>query len=232
MKKQHGKLIVIEGIDGAGKQTQAQLLVDALNGMGYKVKPLSFPCYDAPHSALVKYYLNGGFGSNPMEVNPYAASACYAIDRYGSFVNGWDKDYEDPEMIFVADRYVASNAIYQGVKFKNIAEAQAFFSWLDTFEHTQLGLPRPDMTLFLDVNRDITTKLIEHRENKFSHDAKKDIHEADTTFMDRSTNVARTLAKSWGWTTIQCCRDGEMRSREDIFQEVTKKVKTFLEMGP
>lgn len=229
MNKQHGKLIAIEGIDGAGKQTQTKLLVEALDCMGYKVKPLSFPCYDAPHSALVKYYLDGGFGPDPMAVSPYAASSCYAIDRYGSFVNNWEKDYDDPDTIIVVDRYVASNAIYQGAKFKSIAEAQAFCSWLDTFEHTQLGLPRPDMTIFLDVQRDVTIKLIEHRENKFSHEDKKDIHESDTAFMDRSANMARTLAKSYGWTTIQCCQDGEMRIRTDIAQEVIQKVLVFLE---
>lgn len=223
------KLIVIEGIDGAGKQTQAQLLVEALRLAGAtKVRALSFPCYDKPCSALVKYYLDGGFGEDPMKVNAYAASACYALDRFGSFVNDWKKDYDDPDTIIVADRYVTSNAIYQAAKFDQLPMAESFMSWLDAFEYGHLGLPRPDMVLFLDTQQEVTEQLIAHRENKFTHDEKKDIHESSSAFMGRANQLARTLATEQHWTTIQCCKDGQMRTREDIGLEIAGKVWEFL----
>ena len=110
-----GKLIVMEGLDGSGKATQTGLLCQYLESRGRRVRHIEFPDYREPSSALVKMYLNKEFGSNPGDVNAYAASSFYAVDRYASFLRFWRKDYLSGATI-VADRYTTSNAVYQMVK--------------------------------------------------------------------------------------------------------------------
>ena len=129
------KLIVIEGLDGSGKATQAKLLTSTLQEMGRTVRQVSFPDYESDSSALVKMYLAGEFGTSPSDVNAYAASSFYAVDRYASFKKDWEKDYA--EGIIVADRYTTSNAIHQCSKLPQ-EQWDGYLDWLFDFEY-QIG---------------------------------------------------------------------------------------------
>ena len=154
----NGKLIVFEGTDGSGKSTQFQKLCDRLDGMGRSYQRLVFPQYDQPSSALIRMYLGGEFGTHPQDVSPYAASAFYAVDRYASWRKVWGEDYQNGGLI-LADRYTTSNAVHQGAKCSP-EERQAFFRWLDEFEHDKLGLPRADLVVYLDMPTEKAVELL------------------------------------------------------------------------
>ena len=172
-------LIVLEGLDGSGKGTQAQLLYEALSARYGRVRKITFPDYGSPSSALVKMYLNGDFGKNPEEVNAYAASAFYAVDRYASFQIDWKADYEGGVPI-LADRYTTSNMIYQLGKLPR-TEWENYLSWAQDFEYDKLGLPRPDLVLFLDMPVEVSQALLLGRYH--GDEEKKDIHESDLAFL-------------------------------------------------
>lgn len=156
-----GKIIVIEGLDGSGKATQTKLLYEKLLAAGKQVRRLEFPDYENPSSALVKMYLSGDFGKDPADVNAYAASAFYAVDRVASFLQVWKKDYPS-DTVFLCDRYATSNIIYQMAKVP-ASERDAFIAWQQDFEYDKLGLPRPDAVIYLDVEPAVSQKLMEKR---------------------------------------------------------------------
>ena len=110
------KLIAIDGVDASGKQTHTELLCKKLEESGFEVLRLSFPDYESPSSTLVKMYLSGDFGTNPEDVNAYAASSFFAADRFASFRMKWKKDYEKKNTVIVADRYTSANMIHQASK--------------------------------------------------------------------------------------------------------------------
>ena len=110
-----GKLIVIEGLDGSGKSTQLELLAGRLRDARIPAKTISFPDYESNSSALVKMYLNGEFGDKPGDVNPYAASLFYCVDRFASFKSKWGEEYNAGQII-IAGRYTTSNAIHQAYR--------------------------------------------------------------------------------------------------------------------
>ena len=134
----NGRLIVIEGLDGSGKATQAARLTDALNAQGKGVKQISFPDYASDSSALIKMYLGGKFGSHPDDVNAYAASTFYSVDRYASYKTNWGDFYRRGGIV-VSDRYTTSNAVHQTAKLPPAAR-DAFLDWLFDFEYRLLGL--------------------------------------------------------------------------------------------
>ena len=209
-----GRLIVIEGVDGSGKATQAKLLFEALEEKDLPARKVSFPDYDSDSSALVKMYLRGDFGSQPGDVNAYAASAFYAVDRYASFKKDWQGFYETGGIV-VADRYTTSNAVHQCSK---LPEEQwpDFLQWLFHFEYELLGIPAPDRVLFLQTEAAVTEKLLLKR---YGGDAsREDIHEADRAYMARRAAVY--CAQRLGWTTVHCTRAGQMRTVEDIHGEI------------
>ena len=215
-----GKLIVIEGVDGSGKATQAKLLYEALLARGERVKKVSFPDYDSDSSALVKMYLAGQFGKEPGDVNAYAASSFYAVDRYASYKKDWEGFYLSGGIV-VADRYTTSNAVHQCSK---LPEEQwpGFLDWLFHFEYDLLGIPAPDKVLFLQTEAAVTEKLLLKR---YHGDAsREDIHESDQAYMARSREAALYCAQRLGWVTVQCTRGSAMRSVEDIHGEIMKIV--------
>ena len=215
-----GKLIVIEGVDGSGKATQAKLLAEALEKRGLEVRKVSFPDYDSDSSALVKMYLRGDFGSQPGDVNAYAASAFYAVDRYASFKKDWQGFYEAGGIV-VADRYTTSNAVHQCSKLPEQAWPE-FLRWLFRFEYEQLGIPAPDRVIFLQTEAAVTEKLLLKR---YGGDAsREDIHEADRAYMARSRKAAAYCAETLGWSTVRCTRDGAMRTVEDIHGEIMERL--------
>ena len=220
-----GKIIVIEGTDGSGKSTQFRLLTQRLQQEGTEFKTLVFPQYSEPSSALIRMYLGGEFGTDPSDVNAYAASAFYAVDRYASFKKDWGKWYQQGGLI-VSDRYTTSNAVHQTSK--EPAEKQGeFLKWLYEFEYDRLGLPRPDLTIYLDVPTAFTEQLMRHREQETN--TKADIHEQNTQYLATCRETGRAAAKFYGWNVIQCVKDGQMRSIEDIHQEIYSLVARCLE---
>ncbi len=207
-----GRLVVLEGLDGCGKSTQLQRLDEYLESTGKPYRQISFPDYGQPSSALVREYLAGSYGSKPGDVNAYAASSFYAVDRYASFKQFWQKDYEADTFILAA-RYVTSNGIYQTSKLPR-AEWDAYLSWLEDYEYDRLGLPRPDEVLFLDMPMDLSKKLIMSR---YEGDvSRQDVHERDDEFMRNCHEAARFIADRQGWTMIPCSKDGEIRPIDDI----------------
>ncbi len=215
-----GKLIVIEGLDGSGKATQAQKLYDTLRDMGKKVRKVSFPAYDSDSSALVKMYLRGDFGTSPDSVNPYAASSFYAVDRFASYKTDWQKDYESGAII-IADRYTTSNAIHQCSKLPK-ENWDEFLKWLFDFEYNYLGIPAPDSVIYLRVDPDVSQQLMSKRYN--SDESKKDIHERDTEYLRRSRTAADYCADTLNWMSIECTKNGNIKSIEEIFDEIMKDV--------
>ncbi len=220
-----GKLIVLEGTDGSGKSTQFALLPEYLAARGLPFQKLVFPQYQEESSALIRMYLGGQFGSSPADVNAYAASAFYAVDRYASYKKVWGKWYEAGGLV-VSDRYTTSNAVHQASKEEGEAQ-KAFLHWLYDFEYGKLGLPQPDLTLYLDVPTDFTQMLMRSREAATHTQA--DIHEKDLSYLATCRRTGRAAAEYYGWTVISCVRDGKMRSIEDIHEEICRHVAACLE---
>lgn len=220
-----GKLIVIEGTDGSGKSTQFRLLTQRLTQEGKAFEKLVFPQYSEPSSALIRMYLGGEFGTHPGDVNAYAASAFFAVDRYASFQKVWGQYYKDGGLI-VSDRYTTSNAVHQASKEPEEKRAD-FLAWLYDFEYDKLGLPRPDLVIYLDVPTDFTEQLMRRREQDTHTHA--DIHEQDTSYLATCRHIGRSAAAFYGWTMIHCVRDGKMRTIEDIHEEIYRHVAACLE---
>ena len=220
-----GKLIVIEGTDGSGKSTQFQLMSERLEKDGVQFRHIVFPRYREESSALIRMYLGGQFGKKPSDVNAYAASSFYAVDRYASYKMDWGQWYDQGGVV-LSDRYTTSNAVHQASKEQGQARKD-FLKWLYEFEYDQLGLPRPDLTIYLDVPTDFTEKMLRSREQ--ATNTKADIHEKDTQYLATCRQCGREAAAFYGWKVIQCVRDGAMRSVEDIHNEIYAAVRQCLE---
>ena len=213
------KLIVIEGLDGSGKATQAALLSASLKENGTEVRQVSFPDYNSNSSALVKMYLAGEFGDKPGDVNAYAASTFYAVDRYASFKKDSENDWRSG--LIVADRYTTSNAIHQCSKLEE-PQWDEFLHWLFEFEYKLLGIPEPDLVIYLRVDPEVSQKLLAKRYE--GHMEKEDIHEKDRVYLARCQKAADYCAEKLGWKTVNCTKDGQMRSVGDIHSMVMSLV--------
>ncbi len=215
-----GKLIVIEGLDGSGKSTQLELLNENLKKAGIDCKSVSFPDYDNPSSTLVKMYLKGDFGKKPGDVNAFAASVFYAVDRYASFKSAWG-DYYNNGGTVVAGRYTTSNAVHQASKLPS-SEWEGFLSWLYDFEYNKIAIPKPDKVIFLDMPIEVSQKLLSKRYE--GDESKKDIHESDTEYLDNCRKAALFTANYSNWEIIPCSVDGEARTIEEISKDVLNTV--------
>lgn len=207
-----GKLFAVEGLDGSGKATQTARLERELLGRGIRMKRVSFPAYGEPSSAAVKMYLNGEFGDKPGDVNAYAASSFYAVDRCASYLKSWRADYENGALI-LADRYTTSNMIYQLPKLPK-REWNGFLAWLQDFEYAKLGLPRPDLTVFLDMPPVISQELLDGRYRR--NGGEKDIHERNGAFLSECREAALYAAERFGWHVIACASCGAPKPVEEI----------------
>ena len=216
-----GKLVVIEGSDGSGKATQTRKLYDRLIDLEVKVRRVSFPNYQSESSALINMYLRGDFGANPGEVNPYAAATFYAVDRFAGF-REWKKFYESGGLI-LSDRYVGSNMAYQAAKLKKKAERSKFLAWLDDLEYVRFGLPRPDMTIFLDMPPNVSAILRKER-------GREDIHERDAEYMEKIYNIYKEIAQRFDWKVVNCADKNKVyaRSSTDIHENVLALVEELL----
>ena len=222
-----GKLFVIDGTDGSGKQTQFAKLEERLTKDGIDYKTVSFPNYDSPSSSLVKMYLSGEFGKNAKDVSPYIASSFYAADRYATFKKGY-KEYNDNGGIILADRYTTANMVHQAGKIADKTERKKFLDWLCDFEFNMYGLPVPTEVFFLNMPVEKSLELIKNRENKFTHQAQKDIHESDPNHLIDAYHAACDVAKEYNWFEIHCMKDGELRAIEDIHEEIYNEVKKHI----
>ena len=212
-----GKLIVLEGTDGSGKSTQFRLLCQRMEREGISFQRLVFPQYQEPSSALLRMYLNGEFGSRPSDVNPYAASTFYAVDRYASWKKVWGAYYQGGGLV-LSDRYTTSNAVHQACKLPE-DQWEGFFQWLYDFECAKLGLPLPDQVLYLDIPTEKTVELLRSREAA-TH-TKGDIHEVDTGYLALCRRTALRAAETLGWTRISCLDgNGSLRGPEEIHEEI------------
>ena len=212
-----GKLIVFEGTDGSGKSTQFKLLCDKLQAQGTDFQRLVFPQYSEPSSALLRMYLGGEFGSHPSDVNAYAASVFFAVDRYAAWKKVWGKGYEAGELI-LSDRYTTSNAVHQASKLPD-GEREAYLDWLFDLEYHKLGLPAPDAVVYLDMPTEQSVRLLRSREDA-TH-TKGDIHEVDTDYLALCRQTALRASEHYGWYRVSCVDEhGAIRSIEDIHAQV------------
>lgn len=214
-----GKLIVIEGTDSSGKETQTKRLFEKLEEKGLKVKKISFPNYDSPACEPVKMYLAGAFGEDAMKVNPYPVSTMYAIDRYASFKTDWEKFYNE-DGIIVTDRYVTSNMVHQASKIRDLDEKKKYLNWLEDLEYEKMGIPRPDLVIFLNMPTEMAVKLMAERKNKITGEEKKDIHERDKEYLKESHANACKIANIYNWKEIKCNDGDRIKTIEEIGEEV------------
>ena len=223
-----GKLIVIEGTDGSGKSTQFRLLTQRLENENIAFRKIVFPQYSEPSSTLIRMYLGGEFGTNPSDVNAYAASSFYAVDRYASYKTDWGEFYREGGLV-LSDRYTTSNAVHQCSKLPPM-HWDGFLNWLFDFEYKKFGIPAPDAVIYLAVDPDVSQKLITERYH--GDETKKDIQEKDTEYMARSRAAAEYCARTLGWHRIECTVEANgaksMRSVEDINAEILAKLNSIL----
>lgn len=212
-------LISIDGLDGSGKGTQSDILCERFNAIGKKAKVISFPMYKKPSCFAVEMYLGGKLGGNPSDTNAYAASTFFAVDRYISYRTEWKKDIEEYDYI-IFNRYVSANAVHQLSKLPE-NEWETFLKWLWDYEFEKLGLPLPNATLYLLVPPSISMGLVDKRGEK------KDIHELDSEYMNKCFEAGMYAADKLGFVKIDCCENGNLRTRESIADEIFEKVKNL-----
>ncbi len=221
------KLVVIEGVDSSGKQTQTEKLFQKISSMNLKTEKIVFPNYESDTSSLVKMYLGGKFGANANDVNPYMASAFFAVDRVGSIKCEWADRLNSADVV-IADRYVTSNMIHQASKIENAQDKDVFLDWVYDFEYGKLELPKPDLIIFLDMPVKYALELMKNRPNKIDSSDVKDIHESDANYLNKSYENAVSVADKYGWHKISCVKDGKIRTIDDISEEIFEAFKTII----
>ncbi len=214
MKK--GKLIVLEGIDGSGKSAQYRRLCARMEKDRIDYHHIVFPRYDRDSSALIRLYLGGAFGSRPGDVNAYTASTFYAVDRFASYREDWGGIYENGGLI-LSDRYTTSNAVHQGSKLPD-GELPDFFTWLTDLEYRKMGLPEPDLVIYLDVDLETSKRRMRRREEKNHTSA--DIHEQDDAYLARCLHTADMACRHYGWQRIPWLKDGVERDVDEKNSEI------------
>ena len=220
-----GKLIVLEGIDGSGKSAQYRRICEKLKRDGIEYNHIVFPRYDKDSSALIRMYLSGEFGERPSDVNAYTASTFFAVDRFASFKQDWGGKYRDGAFI-LSDRYTSSNAVHQGSKLPD-DELCNFFTWLADLEYGKMGLPKPDLVIYLDVS--IELSLARMRRRQIKTNTKADIHEKDIEYLRRCLHTADKAADFFRWHRVPYLIDGEERNidekNEEIYQMILAELK-------
>ena len=219
-----GKLFVIEGTDGSGKQTQFECLRETLKKNNIDFMEMSFPNYDSPSSELVKMYLNGSFGNNAFAVDPYIASTFYAVDRFATYNTGKYKEFYENGGIIIADRYTTANMVHQAGKIDDLEQRDKFLEWLADFEFKLYKLPKPTEVFFLDMPPHMSKKLRENRKNKITNESKKDIHEVNDEFMKKSYDASCYVSDKYNWKRINCVENDSIRKIEDIHNEIWNEV--------
>ena len=222
-----GKLFVIDGTDGSGKQTQFNKLKERFDKENIEYKVASFPNYENESSSLVKMYLSGKFGENAKDVSPYIASTFYAADRYATYKTTLEEFYKAGGIVLV-DRYTTSNMIHQAGKIQDKEEREKFLDWLWDFEFNLYGIPVPTKTFFLNMPTEFAVKLMAERENKFTHTQAKDIHERDINHLKDSYNAAVSLVDKYNWKEIKCVENDKIKTIEEIHEEIWEEIQKYI----
>ena len=223
----NGKLIIIEsGSDASGKATQSEELLKKLTADGYNVRKVEYPNYKSESSTLVKMYLRGDFGKHADDVDAYIASTFFTADRYASFKTEWEEFYRSGGIV-IADRYTTSNMVHQASKME-IEERDKYLDWLEDYEYNLFKIPRPDEVIFLNVPVDYSIKLMENRKNKFTGEDEKDIHESDKSYLRKTYNNSLYIADKYNWKRVECVENEQLRTIEDISNEIYEIVKNIL----
>jgi len=223
-----GKFIVIDGTDGSGKATQAEILVQRLKAEGKDVEITDFPQYGQKSAGLVEEYLNGKYGG-AAEVDPRVASTFYAVDRYDASFKM--RQWLTEGKIVVSNRYVTANMGHQGSKFTDPIERQKYLDWLYNLEYEIFKIPKPDLNIILHVPAEIAQKLVDHKGHRdYIGEKKRDIHEADINHLKAAEQTYLEVARTYpNFILIECVKDGKIMSREKIaelvWQEVIKVIK-------
>lgn len=217
-----GAFIVIDGLDGSGKATQTNLLAKHLAEMGVPSESIDFPRYnDNFFGAFIGECLADKHGDF-LHLDPKIASTLYALDRFEAAPQ--IEEWRSTGRLVLSDRYVSANQIHQGGKIADEAERTAFLSWLEHVEHVILGVPRPDIVIYLRVSPETTlTLLTEKRQakNQALGEGEKDQVESDRAYIDQSYACAGWLAATQpGWHIINCMEHGKMRTLESIHNDV------------
>ena len=203
-----GRLIVFEGTDGSGKATQTALLCKELDQRGIPYRKLEFPRYKEESSALIRLYLSGAFGAHPDDVNAYAATAFYSVDRFASYRQDWGAFYESGGLVMPKE------------------EREGYLKWLFDFEYRLLELPEPDRVVYLDLPTELSEQMMRRREQATG--TKADIHEQDEGYLAACRESAELVISLCGWEKIDCSRGGAVRTPEDIHREVLARVEDLL----
>lgn len=226
-KVEIGKLFVIDGTDGVGKDTQTKRIARKFRKLGYKVKTIDFPGYTRNFfGRMIRRYLDGEFGGNALEVDPHLVSTWYANDRFEDKdrINKWISD----GCIVIADRYASSNAIHQGGKIRRKNKREKFLRWLDVMEFEILKIPKPDAIIYLDVPIEISTELLKKKsavKKKAYLKMKKDIHEDDKNHLEDARKSAMEIVqKSNSWININCVENGKMLPKAKITEMILGKL--------
>lgn len=220
----NGKLIVIEGLDGSGKSTQTALIKEKIEQSGKTIKQIKLPDYESESSALVRMYLAGEFGSNPSDVNTYATSLFYTVDRYANYTKVWKDDYLNGTVI-LADRYTTSNAVHQMVKLPKEKWDEYLF-WLEDIEYSKVAIPKPDAVIFLDMPVDVSQRLMTERYS--GDEKKKDVHEANVAYLNACHESALYAADKLGWIVIKCSDGVNPRPVDEINYDIFKEIKSIV----
>jgi len=226
MSKPRGKLIVIDGIDGSGKATQAKLLLEKFEQLKILVKTIDFPRYhDNFFGKLIGEYLSGRYGDF-IQVDPRLASVLYAADRFES--SQQIEDWLREGYLVIADRYVSANQIHQGGKIKNPKNRQAFLTWLDELEYGIFKIPRPDLVIYLDVPFEVSREWLRRKvtlRKKKHLKGRKDVAEDNLLHLKASRLSALILAKqNKSWVRIECCERMICLSPKQVHEQVLQAV--------
>ena len=216
-----GTLIVLEGIDGSGKATQSALLAETLQKEGKDLRRVAFPDYESDSSALVRMYLAGEFGSDPSDVNPFAASLFFALDRFASYRTKWRTFYASGGLV-IADRYTTSNMVHQMTKYDDPEERLAFLQWLEETEYEKLELPRPEHVVLLDMPLALSERLVRQRA---AEGGSMDIHEQHLDYLRRCHEAYRLLAERYGWLRVPCAEGDVLLSPARIAEAVRSRLR-------
>ncbi|MFI3202368.1 MAG: thymidylate kinase [Eubacteriales bacterium] len=222
-----GKLFVIEGTDGSGKETQSKKLKERLDKLGIKYKDSRFPNYESESSALVKMYLAGEFGSDAKAISPYIASTFYAVDRYATFKKDFEEFYNGGGILLL-DRYTTANMVHQAGKIEDKQERAKFIEWLEDLEFNIYSLPKPNKVIFLNMPIEKSLELTEKRANKITGEQTKDIHENDVGHLKDAYLAACELAKEKDWLEVSCVENGKLRTIEEIHEEIFEEIKKHI----
>lgn len=218
-----GRFFVIDGADGSGKATQAELLIARMRDDGFLIQGFAFPRYDTPTGKRVKQYLNGEFGP-PLSLDAYEASMFYADDRKAAA-----SEIENclaSGINVLADRYVAANMGHQGGKIDDPEDRLAFFRWAEDLEYGQNGIPRPDLNIILHMPAETSISLIDRRGND------KDGHESSPEHLKRAEETYLQIARSLpGFALIECVENGRLLSIPEVHERLWAIVRPILENG-